>query len=224
MANLSYVPPQGEIIAFDTGPGNVLIDEAMRLITNGNKSFDEDGAFASQGQINQSLLAGWLLHPYFQMAPPKSTGRETFGPQEAKIMLDEGRALGLSDVDILATLTTFTARTITQAIDFLPLPDEIFVSGGGAKNQFLMEQISLYFHGGLRHIDELGLLSDAKEAVAFATMGYATLHGWPSNIPVATGATKPAVLGSLTPGDNFRALMKSVAVQTSTPQRLALVP
>lgn len=224
MANLSYVPPQGEIIAFDTGPGNVLIDEAMRLMTQGEKHFDADGAFASRGQINEALLQSWLSHPYFQEAPPKSTGRETFGPQEAQAMLDEGRVLGLSNPDILATFTALTARTITNAIGHMPRADEMFVGGGGAKNLFLMHQIADNFSGTLHRTDEFGLPSDAKEAIAFAVMGYATLHNWPSNLPSATGATKPAILGSLTPGNNFPTLMRCLTEQTSAPQRLALVP
>ena len=223
MANLSYVPPQGEIIAFDTGPGNVLIDEAIRILTNGTKTFDGNGAFAQSGQISEQLLQNWLTHPYFQMAPPKSTGRELFGPREARNMIDEGRALRLSDADIIATITTLTARTITSALHFLQRVDEIFIGGGGAKNSFLMAQIAAGFSGIVRGTDELGLPSDAKEAVAFATMGFATLHGWPCNLPSATGAAQAAVLGSITPGDNFQNLMRNVtAPHFVAPSRLIL--
>ncbi|HEY0074944.1 MAG TPA: anhydro-N-acetylmuramic acid kinase [Abditibacteriaceae bacterium] len=224
MANLSYVPPKGDIIAFDTGPGNVLIDETVRLLTNGEKTFDENGALASQGQINEVLLQKWLAHPYFQAAPPKSTGRELFGPQEANTMINEGRACGLSEADFIATLTALTARSITDAIHFLPHADEIFVGGGGARNAFLMGQIQEQFRGSLHRTDELGLPSDAKEAIAFATMGYATLHGWPSNIPSSTGALQKAVLGSITPGDNFLDLMQQISAAPSVaPQRFVLL-
>jgi anhydro-N-acetylmuramic acid kinase len=224
MANLSYVPPQGEIIAFDTGPGNVLIDEAMRLITNGQKTFDENGDLAWQGQINEVLLQKWLAHPYFQTAPPKSTGRELFGPQEASTMLNEGRASGLSDTDFIATLTALTARSITDALHFLPGVDEIFVGGGGARNAFLMSQIQEQFRGSLHRTDEIGVPSDAKEAIAFATMGYATLHGWPSNLPSSTGASQEAVLGSITLGDNFLDLMQQISAAPSVaPQRFVLL-
>lgn len=228
MANLTYVPPQDapndEIIAFDTGPGNVLIDEAMRILTDGEKCFDEDGKLATRGKkTHEALFNRWLSHPYFQIVPPKSTGREMFGPREARQMVNEARALGLRDADIIAKLTALTARSITNALHFLPLPDEIFVSGGGAKNQFLMEQISFYFHGDLRRTHEIGLPSDAKEAVAFAVMGYATLHGWPSNVPSATGALQKAILGNITPGDNFLHLMQRMTTQIPTLQRLVLV-
>ena len=210
MANLSYVPPRGEIIAFDTGPGNVLIDEAMRIVSNGEKHFDENGDLAKRGQIHEKLLRKWLAHPYFQMAPPKSTGRELFGPQEAQNMVEEGRDSGLSDTEIVSTLTTLTARTITDSLKKLPRVDEIFVAGGGARNSFLMEQIGAHFSGSVRGTNELGLPADAKEAVAFAAMGFATLHDWPTNLPSVTGATKRDILGSITPGDNFQNLMRRV--------------
>lgn len=207
MANLSYVPPKGEILAFDTGPGNVLIDEGMRFLTNGAKTFDENGSVAQSGTINQRLLQKWLDHPYFQMAPPKSTGRELFGPQEAQSMVQEGRKMGLSDSDILATLTALTARTISDAINSLPHVDELIVGGGGARNTFLMQQIETEFQGTLREMDSFGIASEAKEAVAFAVMGFATFHSWPSNLISATGASQSAILGSITPGENYRELM-----------------
>ncbi len=208
MANLSYVPPSGEIIAFDTGPGNVLIDEAMRIISKDEKQFDENGDFAKRGKISENLLQKWLAQPYFQLSPPKSTGRELFGPQEAQNLVNEGQNLGLSDADILATLTTLTAQTITDSLEKLPRVDELFVAGGGAQNAFLMEQIGARFSGALRHTNELNLPSDAKEAVAFATMGFATWQDWPTNVPSATGASHTAILGSITPGDNFLSLTR----------------
>lgn len=223
MANLSYVPPRGEILAFDTGPGNVLIDEAMRLISNGEKMYDENGDCAQRGQIHEKLLQKWLAHPYFQMPPPKSTGRELFGPQEALFMVKEGQDFGLNPADIIATLTALTARTITDALQTLPQADELFVGGGGARNTFLMQQIGMRFSGTVRHTDELCLPAVAKEAVAFATMGFATLHNWPSNLPSATGALQSTVLGNITPGDNFQDLMRRVtASPLAAPSRLIL--
>ncbi len=211
MANLSYVPPQGEIIAFDTGPGNVLIDEAIRILTNGKKTFDENGTFAQSGQINEQLLQNWLTHPYFQKAPPKSTGRELFGPREAQNMIDEGRALRLSDADIIATLTTLTARTITDArYDFLPRVDEIFVGGGGAKNSFLMAQIAEGFSGTVRAPMNWVCRPMPKKPSPLrqwdllrCTAGLVICHR-------PRARRQAAVLGSITPGDNFQNLMRNV--------------
>ena len=124
IANLTYVPPDGEILAFDTGPGNMLMDEAMRILTNGEKLFDENGNLAREGTPHSELLGLWLSHPYFHLPPPKSTGRELFGPDMAHQCVENGHKRNLGDADIMASLAKFTARSITRAVrGFLPRCD-----------------------------------------------------------------------------------------------------
>jgi anhydro-N-acetylmuramic acid kinase len=211
IANVTFLPPFGEsneaqrsangVIAFDTGPGNMLIDEAARLATNGAWEFDHDGELAAQGRVDKGLLAEWLGEPYFQQKPPRTTGRELFGTQRANEYWKQAAAHGLGPNDIIATLTALTARSIEYAYrTFLPVfPDEVIVSGGGARNRTLM--LLLKEHLTPAHIttsDEYGLRIEAKEAVAFAVLAYETWHKRPGNIPAATGASRAVVLGSIT--------------------------
>ncbi len=184
-------------LAFDTGPGNVLIDEAVRLLTGGALTFDRDGRIAATGMLDRELLATWMRQPYFQLPIPKSTGRELFGAAEARVYVQQARERGLADADIVATLTAFTAHSIADAYRrFLPPIDEVLVGGGGARNPTLMRMLAEALPDiAVRAMDDVGLDADAKEAVAFALLGYATLHGWPGNVPSATGAARPVVLG-----------------------------
>jgi anhydro-N-acetylmuramic acid kinase len=189
------------VMAFDTGPGNMLIDEATRLATQGTWNYDHDGKLASQGHVDESLLIDWLTEPFFRQPPPRSTGRESFGTQRAAQYWSQGLHRGLSPNDILATLTALTARSIEQAYRlFLPtFPEEVIVSGGGARNTTLMAMLAQCLSPA--HVtlsDEYGLGIEAKEAVAFAVLAYETWHKRPGNIPAATGASRAVVLGSLT--------------------------
>ena len=227
IANLTYVPPEGDILAFDTGPGNVLMDEAMRILTNGEKSFDEDGKLARSGKNGDfHLVQRWFGHPYFEQLPPKSSGRELFGPEMTLQCIEDGRKRNLSDADIMATLNFFTSFSIALSVNrFVPRCDEIFVAGGGAKNPVLWSWLGHHFSEKLHRTDEFGLPADEKEAVAFAALGYAALHGYAANVPSATGARREVILGSITPGDNYRALLKEVAQSaTDAPRRLVLKP
>ncbi len=213
IANGTYLPCEarrknGEVpFAFDTGPGNMLMDDAVRRITGGTQQFDEAGRMASRGKVDEKLLKEWLDgEAYFKLKPPKTTGRELFGAQYGAVLFSEARQRGLADADIVATLTAFTARSITQAFrDFFPvLPDELVVSGGGALNLTLMGMLANDLPDTRVYpIEALGLGSDAKEAVAFALLAYETWHARPGNLPSATGARRPVVLGSITPGENF---------------------
>lgn len=216
MANITYLPPlenqASQIIAFDTGPGNVLMDEAMNILTSGAKSFDKKGVLAASGEVHPEMLERWMGHPYFDEAPPKSTGRELFGPEMARTCLAEGYACGLSDAHILATLTQVTAHSIIDAMSrFVPQCDELWVGGGGTLNPVLMRSLQGAFGDHLHNTQEIGLPAEAKEAVAFAAMGYATLHGWPANLPAATGARRAVPLGTITPGENYRTLIEDIA-------------
>lgn len=187
--------------AFDTGPGNMLIDYAAGRATNGAWRYDREGALAASGRVDEDLLAEWLADPYFRQPPPKTTGRERFGVQRGAQLWEQATARGLAPADIVATLTALTARSIAQAYrDFLPrFPDEVIVSGGGARNPVLMALLrELLAPAQVRLSDELGLNVEAKEAVAFAVLAYETWHHRPSNLPAATGATRPVILGQLT--------------------------
>lgn len=214
IANVTYLPSLSaaeEVFAFDTGPGNVLIDYAASRATAGVGRYDQDGVLAGQGRVDRELLAAWLTWPYFRLSPPKATGRELFSEQFAAQVWDEAKARGLAAPDIVATLTALTAHTIAQSYRaFLPrLPDEVIVSGGGARNPTLMvmlcqalEEVRARNEPATRVItaDALGLPAEAKEATAFAILAYETWHGRPGNLPTATGARRRVVLGSVTPG------------------------
>lgn len=212
IGNVTYLAPDRAPLAFDTGPGNVLIDEAVRLLSDGAASFDRDGRMASRGTVDQALLTEWLAHPFFALAPPKSTGRELFGPAEAGRYIEQAGERGLRPDDIVATLTELTAQSIARAYQqHLGRVDEVLIGGGGARNPALLRMLQAALPSALvQPLDAFGLNADAKEALAFALMGYATVHGWPANVPAATGATHPVVLGSITPGANYRALLRQV--------------
>jgi anhydro-N-acetylmuramic acid kinase len=209
MANVTWLPPTGSqepVIAFDTGPGVALIDGAVRRATDGASPYDQDGAMALRGQVDESLLTGLLDDAYFRAPPPKSTGREHFG----RALLDRV-ATGLDPgededawCDLVATLTAFTARSIAEAYRTWVLPrglDEVFLVGGGANNPALAQAIkqeldTVPVKGGMA----LGVDPDAREALAFAFLAWAHLHGIAGNIPSVTDAEAPRVLGSMTPG------------------------
>jgi anhydro-N-acetylmuramic acid kinase len=233
IANLTFVPategaPPGppSALAFDTGPGNCLIDEAVLVLSDGARRYDEGGAWARRGAPDEMLLTAWLGDPYFALPPPKSTGREYFSRDYARRLVAEARASGLRDADTVATITAFTARSIALACRrLLPAPpDELLVSGGGAHNQQLMAMLAAELpEVAVRRFDELGLRGDAKEAVGFALLGYHTLHGWPGNLPGATGAAHAAPLGSLTPGDNYRELLRQALEEAAGPPARAVL-
>jgi anhydro-N-acetylmuramic acid kinase len=213
IGNVTYLPmdqaPE-QVLSFDTGPGNMLIDYAVQRLTAGNQTFDDGGRLAAQGQVSQTLLAELMSHPYFDQPLPKTTGREQFGVFFGEQVWERGQAMGLNGLDLLATLTVFTAASIADSYRrFLPeMPDEIIVGGGGANNPVLLQMLrdELYPIPVLRQ-EDLGYSSDAKEAVAFAVIAYETLHGRPGNLPSCTFALHPAVLGKIVPGKNFPSLL-----------------
>lgn len=207
IANFTYVPARTierrRMFAFDTGPGNMLIDDAVARMSNGACQYDTGGAIAASGVVNDTLFEELMDHPYLAVHPPKTTGRELFGRQFGERVWERARTLGLIDADIVATLTMFSAASIAHAHrQFCPIfPDEVIVSGGGARNatllRFLAEQLR---PARVLLSDELGLAAEAKEAMAFAVLAHETYHGRPSNLPEATGARHPVVLGAITPG------------------------
>jgi anhydro-N-acetylmuramic acid kinase len=221
----SFVLRPSSVVAFDTGPGNVLIDEAVRLLTDGRLAYDHDGRIAASGRIDEELLANWLAHPFFQQMPPRSTGRELFGSAEARDYVAQAQARGLATPDIVATLTALTAWSVADSYRrYCGRVDEVLLSGGGARNPTLTRMIQAALPAAtVRAVDDLLLDADAKEAIAFAVASYATLHGWPNNVPAATGAAHPVVLGSLTPGANYRDLLRGVVAAPAEPaQRIEI--
>lgn len=230
IGNVTWVPPGGQweaMLAFDTGPGNALIDHAAWRFSGGMQRFDADGAAASSGRVDDELLGELLAHPYFPMQPPKSTGRELFGAQFVDPFIDRALSRGLHPSDVIATLTAFTAHSIAdQYRRFLPgRPDEVVVGGGGSRNPVLMRLLSeLLDPSQIRLHEEFGLPSLGREAVYFALMGYEALHGRPNTVPSCTGASHAVVMGKLVPGANYRSLMSQVAAaSTDRPRRLVLV-
>lgn len=208
IGNVSFLPAGdglGAGFAFDTGPGNMLMDYAAERATHGAWRYDVDGQLARQGRVDGALLEELMDHSFIQRQPPKTTGREEFGAFFGKRMWDAAEARGATPQDIAATFTAFTALSIADSYRrFLPtMPDEMFVSGGGALNPFLMELLQTEMPScRVTTSDELNMPAAAKEAVCFAVLAYETIHNRPSNLPAATGASHPVVLGSITPGNH----------------------
>lgn len=188
------------VFAFDTGPGNMMVDEACRRLLN--IPFDEGGVVAESGAVNEELLGELMASPYLVAEPPKSTGRELFGADATAKILERWRKLSARDV--VATLTEFSARCVADACERFIAPrvgalDRLVVGGGGAHNATLVGALRRLMPGTeVLTQEDLGLSSDAKEAIAFAILGNETLQGQPSNVPSATGASCPVVLGSIT--------------------------
>ena len=208
IANLTAIPPNtntDRVIAFDSGPGNMVIDQLVSRITSGGQLFDRDGAMAAAGQPDPKLLAKLLRDKYFRAKPPKCAGREQYGAEFVTKLLDTE----LSSEDLIATATALTAESIALGIRNFVMTemrvDEVFVSGGGTHNPTLMRM----FRKALDPIPvmettEMGLDVDAKEAIAFAVMAYETAHARPSNVPMATGAKKSVILGKVTQNGGSR--------------------
>ncbi len=205
IANVTWLPrtndPSQNIISFDTGPGNMLIDDAAERISNGELHYDQNGRIAAAGKVNHDFLSSIMMDPYFGKRPPKTTGREYFGRQYGAKLYKEAREKNISENDYVATITALTAQSIADAYrEFLPeMPQEVIVHGGGTQNPVLMNMLQeALAPSKVLSTDEFGLPADAKEAAAFALMAYQTWYGLPGNIPSATGASHPAIMGSIT--------------------------
>ncbi len=209
IANVTYLSAGGEpadVIAFDTGPGNMVIDELVRRATKGRLQFDRDGRRAARGRVDQGLLKSWLGHPFFRRKPPKSCGREAFGSAFVDEAVTAGEVRTRPD-DLIATATALTARSIAEAYRrFLPRRDgrtdvdEVIVCGGGARNATLLGLLRDELPGvSVTTIDRTGIGVQAKEAVSFAMLAAACVDGVPANLPQVTGASGAAILGRITP-------------------------
>lgn len=212
MANVTRVPPQGSgepVVAFDTGPGNAIIDAAMEMATGGARHYDANGEWARRGRVDEALVEALLADAYFRRTPPKSTGRERYGADYVTSLVADRRPSDRAEwAGLVATLTAVVARSIAGAIERWADPGaagEVVVTGGGVENPVLME----WLRSGLgprpvRGGDRLGVDPAAKEALAFAVLAWAHVVGRPANLPSVTGAAGPRVLGSLTPGRDGR--------------------
>ncbi|MHC4266670.1 MAG: anhydro-N-acetylmuramic acid kinase [Planctomycetota bacterium] len=205
IANLTYLPPNckpKDIIAFDTGPGNMIIDGLISLISKGRRKYDSRGKIASQGFVDKNLLEDMMTHPFFRHRLPKSTGREEFGLKYCDAFYKNALRKKMTLKDIVTTATALTAESIAQAYRrFLPkMPDEIILCGGGGHNVTLIKMLQQKLSKAeIRLIDEFGISCDAKEAVSFAVLAYATIKGVANNVPSATGASQPLILGKIIP-------------------------
>ena len=224
ISNVTYLAPGAspeQVIAFDTGPGNMLIDYLMTQFTHGLQTYDQDGSWAARGACQPDFLAWLLAHPYFQRKPPKSTGREEFGPTFAEWIRKEAQNRHLTPEDELATVTEFTAASIVNSYhDFLPCFQaaasetastqiDVIFCGGGVKNRTLMQKLCERLTPlPVTALEDVAFSSDAFEAVTFALLARETLLGRPANLPSVTGARGAVVLGKIVPGKNFQGMLE----------------
>jgi anhydro-N-acetylmuramic acid kinase len=197
IANISVIAPSTNVVAFDTGPGNMVVDALVRKLTGGKQTFDRNGDIARAAVVHQKMLDGMLGDPYFKLPPPKTTGREQFGQDFATGLI----ATGVAVEDLIATATEFTVRSIALAIaKHAPPESEVIASGGGVHNSFLMERLrALLPAASLATSGAFGIDADAKEAIAFAALAYQFTQNRPANLPSATGARRAVLLGRDTP-------------------------
>lgn len=199
IANITVVAPGTDPIAYDTGPANALIDAMARRITGGALAFDRGGELAAAGKIQPELLSDLLADPYYAAAPPKSTGKELFH----EVYLDRAlaRHADTSPLDVIATVTALTARTVAQACLSHGVT-QVLASGGGTRNPILMDQLGTALGEDVRldTTDAIGLPSEAKEACLMALLGWLSWHGLPATVASCTGARRATVAGRLTPG------------------------
>ncbi|MFL5478029.1 MAG: anhydro-N-acetylmuramic acid kinase [Gemmatimonadaceae bacterium] len=204
IGNITVVPPHGQIDgvrAFDTGPGVAVIDGVTRVLRP-DLPYDVDGQLARAGRPVTKLVTELMAHPYFGMEPPKSTGRELFNSDYVQKLISAARSAGASDEDVIATAVQLTAESVGDAYRrFIPEPvSEVLVSGGGARNPALFDAITKAAAPMVvRHFDEVFFDGEAKEAVAFALLGYLHVTKRPGNVPSATGARGQRILGKRTP-------------------------
>jgi anhydro-N-acetylmuramic acid kinase len=205
ISNVTYVPPGGwqeGVVAFDTGPANMVLDGLVNHLTNGRFLMDRDGKLAAKGKVDARLLGKLLAHPFLSKRPPKSTGREEFGPALIDELVTIQKQQGLSMEDLLATCSMWTAKAVGTARRWIKGEvDEVIVGGGGIRNRAIMAHMAAVFAPvPVATFDALGWESKAFEAVAFAVLAYQTATGQWGNLPAVTGAKHPVLLGTIVPG------------------------
>jgi anhydro-N-acetylmuramic acid kinase len=206
IGNVTHLPAGAGadgVLAFDTGPGNMVIDGVVSALTGGRETFDRDGAMATRGRVDAAWLAALLDDPYFRQPPPKSTGREVYGKPFAARLVAEARRRGHTAEDAVATVSALTAESIVRAYRDFILPrgglDEVILAGGGAYNGFLRRRISEGLGLPVHLSEEFGINGKLKEAMAFALLASDAVAGLATNVPAATGAGGPRVLGKFVP-------------------------
>lgn len=215
MGNVTFLPPRTisdqAPIAFDTGPGNALIDIAVTQLTEGRQTYDHDGRLAKAGRINEAWLSELLNHSYYQRGYPKTTGREEFGTQQAIELVHEAQRRGLDASEIVATLTALTATSIADAYQrFAPATiDEVILGGGGRRNPVMVTFLQQFLAPAqvMTH-EDIGFNSDFKEALVFAVLAHESWLGRPATLPQLTGAQHASILGQITPGHNYENLFQ----------------
>lgn len=208
ISNLTFLPKNGmidEVIAFDTGPGNMLIDGLVSRLTQGKLQFDKDGEWAARGKINNDLLSFMMSHPFVKKTPPKTTGREGFGEIFLHKILSKAEEQDTPADDLVATVTAYTAESIVfnykKHIFTIDTPSEIIFCGGGVHNKRLMNIIKSKLSGiSISTTEKHGISSDALEAITFAILANETIHGNYSNLPSVTGAKRKVILGKIVHG------------------------
>jgi len=211
IANITYLPKACEpeqVVAFDTGPGNMVLDALCRAVYPGGRGFDSFGEIALRGKHSHELVDVFLTHPYFKLAPPKSAGHKEFGTPFAWEFLSGGKERGLKREDVIASAVKLTTRSIADAVRRFVTPlgpvDEVFISGGGSRNRAITNDLeTMLAPASVRPIDELGIPADAKEAVDFALLARDALLGRRNVIAKVTGASKAAVLGTIALGSDL---------------------
>lgn len=204
ISNVTYVPKGGhfsKVQAFDTGPANMVLDSLMVRVTEGRLLMDRDGKLALKGQVDSRLLGKLLAHPFLSKRPPKSTGREAFGPDLIEELITAQQQRSLSIEDLLATCSMWTAKAVGTSRRWLNGEiDEVVVGGGGVRNRAIMNHLATVFAPiPVTTFESLGWDSKAFEAVAFALLAYQTVTGQWGNIPAVTGANHPVLLGTIVP-------------------------
>jgi len=204
ISNVTYVPKGGhfsKVQAFDTGPANMVLDSLMVRVTEGRLLMDRDGKLALKGQVDSRLLGKLLAHPFLSKRPPKSTGREAFGPDLIEELITAQQQRSLSIEDLLATCSMWTAKAVGTSRRWLNGQiDEVVVGGGGVRNRAIMNHLATVFAPiPVTTFESLGWDSKAFEAVAFALLAYQTVTGQWGNIPAVTGANHPVLLGTIVP-------------------------
>ena len=196
IANITIVPPRGEVVAFDTGPGNMVVDALARAYTRGKQNYDRAGRIAASGRVNRKLLDRLLRDPYYRRRPPKSAGREQYGAEFVGML----RETGLPLPDLIATATILTAATIAAGVRLCKVDSgDLIAAGGGTHNPVMMAHLSALLPAfWISTTTDHGIDADAKEAIAFAILAHETWRRRPSNLPSATGARRAVVLGSIT--------------------------
>lgn len=209
IGNLAYLPAYEnnpdwltQVLGWDTGPANILLDLAVYQLSQGKLTYDQDGAWASQGKVCEALVNQWLQQDFFHQLPPKSTGREQFGSAYLQACMADAAVYNLEPADMLATLTELTVASVVHSyLTFLPTwPDQVVLCGGGSHNRYLRDRLQALCHSTpVITTDELGLRSDFKEAIAFAVLAYWHQQGIPGNLCQVTGAQRAMILGDFHP-------------------------